>query len=55
MRSLEKGIADLRNELRVALEKDLGRSNFLTEFIDLEVVDIDLRYSLANIDEVYTY
>ena len=45
-------MADLRNDMRVSLEKDLGRSNFLTEFICLEVIDIDLRYSLAHIDEV---
>jgi hypothetical protein len=42
----------MKDELTSALEKDLGKSKFVSEFTSLYPCIWDIEYSLANVEKV---
>lgn len=48
---LKKLLAEGREDLRVAMYRDLHRSRFESDFIEMNVIDHELQYALDNIDD----
>jgi aldehyde dehydrogenase (NAD+) len=52
LRQLKKGILEMKDELTGALEQDLGKSKFVSEFTSLLPCIWDIDYSLENVEKV---
>ena len=52
LRQLKRGILEMKDELTGALEIDLGKSKFVSEFTSLLPCIWDIDYSLENVEKV---
>ncbi len=52
LRQLKRGILEMKDELTGALEQDLGKSKFVSEFTSLLPCIWDVDYSLENVEKV---